>query len=263
VKVKWLAVVNVIASLIGFCLVGSSAAQTNDWSGFYAGASLGSRTATSNWKTCRLPLTISCGNPSATLWANDNNASLDSTGVKIAGMLGINLQAGNWVFGVESDVGWGDNKESRKGIPGALVAGLPNTDVAEVKQTWDTSLRARAGYLVTPTLLLYGTGGVAWIRKEVTAVCANLFINGTNGNWCVSQTGRASVSETPVGWTVGSGLEWMFAPRWTVRGEYRFSKFAGTTATFFKATPIDALRVTSTQKTHIANIGVAYLFNLP
>ena len=39
--------------------------------------------------------------------------------------------------------------------------------ISTLNQTkWLTSLRGRAGYLVTPSLLAYGTGGVAWGRFE-------------------------------------------------------------------------------------------------
>jgi outer membrane immunogenic protein len=31
-----------------------------------------------------------------------------------------------------------------------------------------------------------------------------------------------SQSNTPVGWTVGGGLEWMFAPQWSLKGEYLY-----------------------------------------
>jgi outer membrane immunogenic protein len=234
-----------------------------NWNGLYAGISLGSRTANSNWKTCHAPSVFGgCPNTGFAAWANGNNASLDSTGVRIAGLLGINWQLDRWVLGLESDFGWGDNEKSRKGIPGAQVAGFPNNDKAEVEQSWDTGVRIRAGYLVTPSLLAYGTGGVAWLHKEVRAVCSVLF-SGSNGNWCVVQPGKDSVSETPVGWTIGSGIEWMFAPHWTVRGEYRFAKFGDTTADFFKNAPVDSLRVKSSQNTHTVSIGVAYLFNLP
>jgi outer membrane immunogenic protein len=27
------------------------------------------------------------------------------------------------------------------------------------------------------------------------------------------------------GWTVGAGVEWMFAPNWVARGEYRYYSF--------------------------------------
>lgn len=250
-------------TVVGFAAAaGAGEAPVPNWNGLYTGISLGSRTANSDWKTCRLPVTAGCPNNAALLWANDNNASLDSTGVRIAGILGINLQLDKWVIGVESDFGWGDNEESRKGIPGALVAGLPHSDKAQVEQTWDAGLRLRAGYLVTPRLLAYGTGGVAWLHKNVKAICSSLF-SASNGNWCVVQPQKASVSETPVGWTVGSGIDWMFAPSWIVRGEYRFAQFADTTAVFFKSTPVDSLRVKSSQNTHTVNIGVAYLFNLP
>ena len=40
-----------------------------------------------------------------------------------------------------------------------------------VRTGWDASLRGRLGVLVTPGLLLYGTGGAAWIDTEITSSC--------------------------------------------------------------------------------------------
>jgi outer membrane immunogenic protein len=39
----------------------------------------------------------------------------------------------------------------------------------------------------------------------------------------------ASLSSTRTGWTIGAGLEWMFAPNWTVKGEYLYYDLGSTT----------------------------------
>jgi opacity protein-like surface antigen len=43
-----------------------------------------------------------------------------------------------------------------------------------VKTTWDASIRGRAGYLIDPALLLYGTAGPSWIHVETTSNCSTL-----------------------------------------------------------------------------------------
>ncbi len=37
--------------------------------------------------------------------------------------------------------------------------------------------------------------------------------------------------EQRVGWTVGGGVEWMFAPDWSVIGEYNYMDFGTSTIT--------------------------------
>ncbi len=64
---------------------------------------------------------------------------------------------------------------------------------------WFGTVRGRAGWLFTPSLLVYGTAGFAY---------------GGVSAW--------SYNNTPTGWTAGGGLEWMFAPRWSAKVEYLY-----------------------------------------
>jgi opacity protein-like surface antigen len=77
---------------------------------------------------------------------------------------------------------------------------------------WATAAIARLGWLVTPSTLLYGTGGVTY---------AGFGSVGFN-----SDTFRAW------GWSAGAGVEQKFGPNWSVRVEYRFTDFQARTATF-------------------------------
>ena len=73
------------------------------------------------------------------------------------------------------------------------------------------TVRGRAGWLFTPTLLVYGTAGFAY---------------GGVSAW--NQTNIRS------GWTAGGGLEWMFAPNWSAKVEYLYADLqsGGITGTF-------------------------------
>ncbi|CAN3990041.1 outer membrane protein [Methylocystis bryophila] len=62
------------------------------------------------------------------------------------------------------------------------------------------TVRGRAGWLFTPTLLVYGTAGFAY------------------GG--VSAWGQSNIR---TGWTAGGGLEWMFAPNWSAKVEYLYA----------------------------------------
>ena len=79
---------------------------------------------------------------------------------------------------------------------------------ANVNLSWFGTVRGRVGYLVTPTLLLYGTAGFAY-----------------------GQVNAFGFSNTPTGWTAGGGVEWMFAPHWTAKLEYLYVDLSSNGAT--------------------------------
>ncbi len=65
------------------------------------------------------------------------------------------------------------------------------------------TVRGRLGWLFTPSLLVYGTGGFAY--------------GGSSGFF----------DNINPGWTAGGGLEWMFAPNWSAKVEYLFVELSG------------------------------------
>jgi outer membrane immunogenic protein len=102
---------------------------------------------------------------------------------------------------------------------------------------WLGTVRGRLGYGVTPTLLVFGTGGVAYGGIRASATHSSISI-GTltgandalfpqpfpysifNGTHVVpSIPGAFNYSGTRVGWTAGGGIEWMFMPNWSLKAE--------------------------------------------
>ena len=82
--------------------------------------------------------------------------------------LGYNLQFGGYVVGAETDIAW-KNGQSSNALYATAFATYPDGTAfraeffnGTVKQTWDGSLRARAGFLWTPATLVYGTAGLAY-----------------------------------------------------------------------------------------------------
>jgi outer membrane immunogenic protein len=235
------------------------------WSGFYLGAGLGGRWTDAEWTTTALGENETATAPFAT----SNPAGFDLSGTRISAYLGHNWQIGHWVLGVEADLGWGDNGRRRVGIPGTLpVIGPGLADTGSVEDQWDTSVRARFGYLATPDLLVYATGGASWTRREVSASCAgplapvslcpSVFFPGIG----VIGNRTESASDILAGWTVGGGLEWKVAPGWMLRGEYRYSEYESTDFAFFGTTGVNAeqFRFSVDQQTHTAYLGLSYLF---
>lgn len=137
-------------------------------------------------------------------------------------------------------------------------------DSSSSKTQWDGSLRARIGFLATPGLLIYGTGGVAWQDFSATARC--------NGNAVVSQCDgvfiifplnapphTSSVNKTLFGWTAGAGAEMKLWNNWTARVEYRYSDFERFNHTFFRNLGHE-VRTAHKVSTHNISVGLAYNF---
>jgi outer membrane immunogenic protein len=232
------------------------------WSGIYAGLSIGARWTETDWTTtCLQPTLGTCAAGAAafpTRIVTDNPSNFDMTGIRVGGYLGWNWQISNWVIGLEGDIAWADNEETHAGIPGTFVTPPgPGLDIARVRDTWDASIRARVGWLMTPTWLIYATGGVAFLHKEVSATCgATLFPVG----WCIGPNG-GSASDTLTGWTLGAGVEFKLARNWIIRGEYRYTDYDSLGARFFANVPADTIDLVVDQKTHTAYLGISYLFN--
>src|SRR3989337_227451 len=67
-------------------------------------------------------------------------------------------------------MGYANIDDTHTTIPGVFDA-PPDFSFIEAETTWAGSLRGRAGYLITPSVHLYGTAGVAVASAELEAVC--------------------------------------------------------------------------------------------
>jgi outer membrane immunogenic protein len=228
------------------------------WTGFYLGVSAGGRWNKDTWTT------TSFGIPAipAALSSRDNPHNFSSGSGRFGLYGGYNWRVQQvWVVGLEADFAWAQNKSTNTGIPGLTSVGFPVVEPTQIKDSWDGGIRARGGYLITPTMLLYGTGGVSWMRSEASVACS------TAGNWCsgtnFANSRTDSVSKTVVGWTLGGGIEAVGMRNWLLRGEYRYSSYAGYHASLLNGggPAIDVIDADIGRiKTHTALIGLAYKF---
>lgn len=247
-----------------------------DWSGFYMGASVGGRLLDSTWTTSSLRTP---GSPQAGAQLQiDRTSPRDYAvrGVRFGGFIGYNFQvAPRWVLGLEADGGYANGGKSQRGIPGCIVvngcvagASTPvltpfGGDSARVGMGWDASLRARAGFLVTPDLLVYGTAGVALQQVKIGATCGAI----VSSNYCFGTAGQPGIrrdkTKTPVGWTVGAGADWHVWGNWLLRAEYRYADYGDVKATLpLNLTKIDynTYRMKLKAQTHALALGVVYQF---
>jgi outer membrane immunogenic protein len=139
------------------------------------------------------------------------------------GQIGYNHQfAPNWVLGVEADF-QGANINGTSSAANATIdpGGSPITvaGTGGQKIDWFGTLRGRLGWLPVDSLLVYATGGLAYghIQTDVS------FLGSRSGGGLAAPLNGSianSRSQTRAGWTVGGGLEWRFAPSWSVKAEY-------------------------------------------
>ncbi len=168
-------------------------APVASWTGCYVGGNIGGA-----W-----------GNVEATDVATGATVSPNNSGFVGGGQIGCDYQMGPWVVGFRNLFdGTSLNKSTAFSDPTRGFTGTGNSHV-----TWFDTLTARGGYLLQPNVLLYGQGGVAWTQWNVK-------FNNTAG----VQVGEIG-NNSRTGWTLGTGVEWMFAPHWSVFLEYNFMGF--------------------------------------
>jgi opacity protein-like surface antigen len=164
-----------------------------NWSGFYLGLNAGGGIGQGNsdFSVAGGPTVVSISN--------------SLTGGIGGGQVGYNWQAGAAVLGVEADF-------QASGLEGTLTAPcLPGLCASySQKVTWFGTARGRIGY-AADGWLLYATGGYAYARLDTDATA-------TAG----PATATFTLRDTRNGWTVGTGIEVQFAPRWSAKLEYLY-----------------------------------------
>jgi outer membrane immunogenic protein len=145
--------------------------------------------------------------------------------------------ASNWVTGIEAQYSWMNRNNTGMAFPGGVVV----TD----RENQLGSVTGRLGYTWGPGLL-YAKGGYAYregnnIGVNVAGVPATFTTDGSRQN----------------GWTVGAGLEYMFAPNWSAKAEYQYYNFGSGNFTGGPA-PIVGQRFRDDD--HTVKVGVNYRF---
>jgi outer membrane immunogenic protein len=185
-----------------------------NWNGFYIGATVGG--AWSNNDALWTPLPSSAAFGAFPIAGNTGGSSA------IGGFqAGYNWQfAPTWVVGLEGDWSWaktgGSFDQPRVFNAGGVAVPGSFTSMSSTLD-WVSSLRARLGYLILPSLMAYGTVGGAWGKIDYAAsnfAGAPLVVP--------SYATSTAFSNTEGGWVAGGGLEWMITNNWLLRGEYLY-----------------------------------------
>jgi outer membrane immunogenic protein len=157
-----------------------------NWSGFYLGVNGGYGFGTSSWDSS---------------FAGTGNFNVN--GALAGGTVGINYQAGSFVFGFEADGDWTGFTGASNNALCALSAQTAGA-VCQTKETWLVTVRGRAGYAVN-RLLIFATAG------------------GATGNVEAGLRPPGTVDDlNNFGWTAGGGIEAAITDYWTVKLEYLY-----------------------------------------
>jgi outer membrane immunogenic protein len=187
-----------------------------NWSGWYVGVNAGG--AWNDGRDDVFPtgcflIVGGCGaiadNPK-----RSDSVRLNGAGFTGGAQAGYNWQRERWVFGIEGDInfnGINDGSSINRPVVAPLVGNFIHSETA--KQEWFGTLRGRVGMTVTPSFLLYGTGGLAF--GQVRSASTVSFTS-------TADTYAGSIDQTRAGWTLGAGGEWMIAPKWSIKAEYLY-----------------------------------------
>jgi outer membrane immunogenic protein len=210
------------------------------WTGFYAGLNAGYNFGTNgNAVSENYPAPIPFG-PFGTLFdptpsSMSGSGSHSQNGFLGGLQIGYNYQWGNALIGLETDIQGSGARGSSLIRPSAATQlgalgvnfNIASNGATEVNAGLDYlgAVRGRFGYLFTPTLLIYGTGGFAYggayARVNQTAieyaVVTQNIIPPQYSSFVLVADGRQSQLLT--GWTAGGGLEWMIMPNWSLKAE--------------------------------------------
>jgi outer membrane immunogenic protein len=244
------------------------AAPILTWSGFYIGANAGWVGSTGNTIT-NVGTDTGPGGLGAALAIGGIPAAIDFgySGFIGGGQIGYNWQISpTWVVGIETDV-QGTNAKSTFSsavTPGAVAVTVPVTTNASRELDWLGTFRGRVGVMPVSPLLLYATGGLAYGKRRlgigVVAPAGNPPANAFN-----------EVSSTKAGWTAGGGVEWKFAPNWSVKAEYLYVDLGTNSSTIFYAYDISrppgpftsSITASVRDRENIVRAGINYTFGGP
>ncbi len=132
-------------------------------------------------------------------------------GVIGGGQAGYNYwQSGNWVVGLEADIQGSGERGSATFVCPNCSSSTVTTSVTE-KLNWFGTVRPRLGWTVTPTTMIYATGGLAYGELNDSGVISN-----------ATTATSFNISKTSAGWTAGGGIEGQLIGNWTWKIEYLF-----------------------------------------
>ncbi len=231
-------------------LAAAGIAPADIWRGSYGGFLAGPLFAQGQWRA----------RPWADLnfepFTQTNTVNFASVAAYAGAFIGHSLRWRGWLLGAEGDFGRADADDYVSGVPGTLgPAFLPSSaDVVVAGSRWDSSVRLRVGRNLSPSTLLYLTGGLAVQHLRYRVSCS------FEAFGCFEADRDEKFNTNRLGWTIGAGVERAFAQGWFVRAEYRYTDIDRFSHEFFRATDLDrvATRLDASNHRLLLGIGLRY-----
>lgn len=189
-----------------------------DWTGFYGGIGAGE-----SWTRVSNSLRIVNNSPNYYFFPPSipgvnasGSGNLNKNHIFESIQLGYNLLSFKTLFGLEAAFNNLNSSNNKGGTFSYTTNGAPYRLNTSTTTNWLFSLRPRIGLPVN-NALFYLTGGLAVAQYKFKQSFSESPFTPTPEN--------ASFTRTQPGWTIGAGIEYAFAPRWSVKGEYLFNRF--------------------------------------
>ncbi|NJM34193.1 MAG: porin family protein [Rhodomicrobium sp.] len=198
---------------------------SDPWSGPYIGIHIGYGSADISSRDGGTDIhnppfgAFACG-PAATGNYCDDPFELDAEGVLGGIQLGYNVRNGNFLLGVEGELGWLNIDEEK-----TLIRPQNDRDFLSAEYGLYGTLALRAG-LIYENALLYVKGGAAIARIETEA--ADIDENG--GVFEIFPGSFISDDGIETGFAVGGGVEYALSEKIAIKAEYLYMDFGSSKA---------------------------------
>lgn len=257
-RYSYFAVLLMLCWIIG-APVHAQTPASRDWSGFYAGGSVGGAKGVADTET-----TTTIGGTNSyfsppddvqIIRAGDGSLSQQRLSGGIFG--GFGKQYGAVLVGIEASANSLYIEDSRSQTVTYISQPAAQFTLKQtVKADWQGTLRLRLGY-AHANWLAYVTGGAAMTRVKLETTFSD--------NWLGSASAQGSNSESKVGWTLGAGGEYILSESWNIRVDYLYADFGKLDGQSVVTNPSfpnvsNTLTNSTNVKTQTITIGLVYRF---
>jgi outer membrane immunogenic protein len=203
------------------------------WCGWYVGGNVGGTwMEDTNVQTGSTPVSAAATfAPEATVAAAlaSNSLGSNKAGFIGGGQIGYNWQYGSLLYGLETDIQGlsnGNNGSAitvNSGVPGFPTEAFTSTTAVSKSVDYLGTFRGRLGFLLSPSTLIYGTGGLAYGGVHAATSITQSDSGILPGPVTAAYSSAGSISQTRAGWTLGGGVEMqLWGTRWTGKAEYLY-----------------------------------------
>jgi len=225
------------------------AAPGYNWYGFYVGGHVGY-----GWGNDAVSFSNTTGGYAGLIGTSIPFSAADQPKGVLGGIQwGSNWQFGQWVLGIDSDFAWTDIHSSETVTIGG---GIARANFVDQKLDWLSTTRARAGFLLQPNLMIFGSGGIAAGRANVSVANNLVGVACTVGNACPNDNAR----DTLWGWAAGAGIEYATGP-WLWRLEYLHYDLGDLTFTYSDRITASTVTASTNFSGDIVRGAISYKFD--